>query len=76
MPERAQAAGANTNEAQPASLGAGLNWANIGASDPEGLRHRRAALLVRLDADWRAAQAFWAEYRAACWPGRAFERSA
>ena len=76
MPERNQAGGANTSDAPRARLGAGLNWDNIGASDPEALRRRRAALLARLDADWRAAQAAWAEHRAARWPGRAFERSA
>ena len=71
MPEPAQG-----TDAPPARLAVGLNWTNIGASAPEALRQRRAELLARLDADWRAAQAFWAEYRAAHCPGRVFERSA
>ena len=65
MPPPAASSAADATDAPPACLGAGLNWANIGASDPE-------ALLARLDADWRAAQAFWAAYRAARWPGREF----
>tara|TARA_Y100000389_G_scaffold20045_1_gene17385 strand:+ start:631 stop:975 length:345 start_codon:yes stop_codon:yes gene_type:complete len=76
MPPPAASSAADATDAPPARLGAGLNWANIGASDPEALRRRRAALLARLDADWRAAQAFWAAYRAARWPGCVFERSA
>lgn len=74
-PPKASSVAAST-DAPSSLLGAGLNWANIGASDPEALRRRHAALLARLDADWRAAQADWAAYRAARWPGRVFERSA
>lgn len=76
MPHPAASRAADATDAPPARLGAGLNWTNIGASDPEELRRRRAALLARLDAEWRAAQASWAAYRAARWPGRVFERSA
>ena len=76
MPPPAASSAAAATDAPPACLGAGLNWANFGASDPEARRRRRAALLARLDADWRAAQAFWAAYRAARWPGREFARSA
>lgn len=61
-------------DAQP--LGTGLRWGNIGATDPEVKRRERAAVRARIDAEWRARQAFWAAFRAEHCSGQVFKHTA
>jgi hypothetical protein len=64
------------DKTQGKRLGTGLQWCNIGATDPEEKRKQQAAVREEIEREWEEAQAYWKAYREATHQGVVFQASA